>query len=210
MDRLSADGGCAKAWPRAGLERARSFHGGPPPSATRQYMSASAQLPGLPCAKEVPSEHEFVSSQPRRRARLQRAGERRARHRPLHEHAPEFDVLVVDDGSTDETARRAPRRRARRVLRHAVQPRHRRRGPGRLRVRARERLRLHGPGRRRRPARPRPDRQAHRRDGRRTDARHGVRLALPRRTSTGIRRRSAAAPASTSSRSCCRASSASA
>ena len=70
----------------------------------------------------------------------------------IHEHAPGFDVLVLDDGSTDETAAIAAAGRRSRDL-AAVQRRHRRRDAVRLHVRARPRLRGRGPGRRRRPAR---------------------------------------------------------
>ena len=49
--------------------------------------------------------------------------------------APDFDVLVVDDGSTDATAERA-RRRGRHGAAPAVQPRHRRRDAERLPLRA--------------------------------------------------------------------------
>ena len=41
------------------------------------------------------------------------AGAIRRRSEDLHEHAPDFDVLVVDDGSTDDDRRRAPARPAR-------------------------------------------------------------------------------------------------
>ena len=72
--------------------------------------------------------------------------------RKLQTHAPGYDVLVVDDGSTDATAQdRRGRRRARAAA--PVQPRHRRRRAGGLPVRARQRLRLRRPGGRRRPAR---------------------------------------------------------
>ena len=53
--------------------------------------------------------------------------------------APDFDVLVVDDGSTDATGERA-RAAGATVLRAAVQPRHRRRDAGGVSVRARARL----------------------------------------------------------------------
>ena len=66
--------------------------------------------------------------------------------------APDFDVLVVDDGSTDATA--GALRGGRPGTRAAVQPRHRRRDADRLPVRPRARLRGGRAGRRRRPARP--------------------------------------------------------
>ena len=52
---------------------------------------------------------------------------------------PSFDVLVVDDGSIDATAR-ARARRGRRGAADAVQPRHRRRDAERLHLRAGTRL----------------------------------------------------------------------
>ena len=54
----------------------------------------------------------------------------------IHVHAPQFDVLVVDDGSTDATGQVAQAVGAR-VVRPAVQPRDRRRGPVRVRLRRR-------------------------------------------------------------------------
>ena len=95
----------------------------------------------------------------------------------LRVKTPQLDVIVVDDGSTDETASLAEcRRRARAPA--PVQPRHRRRRAGRLQVRRRAGLRLHGPGRRRRAARPRRDREAVLRARRRGRGRHDLRHAL--------------------------------
>ena len=64
-----------------------------------------------------------------------------------------YDVLVVDDGSTDRTAREAPRP-ARWSCRAAVQPGRRRRDAHGFKYAAAQRLRRGRPGRRRRPARP--------------------------------------------------------
>ena len=100
--------------------------------------------------------------------------------------APFFDVLVVDDGSTDDTAD-ARRAAGARVLAPPVQPRHRRRRAVRLPCRQRARLRRRGAGRRRRPARPAPRRRPARRAATPTRARHGLRLTLPRRHGEGFR-----------------------
>ena len=71
----------------------------------------------------------------------------------IHAFDPAIDVVVVDDGSTDETAANAARR-GRGGRPPPVQPRDRRRGADRLPVRARARLRRRGAARRRRSARP--------------------------------------------------------
>ena len=120
----------------------------------------------------------------------------------LRERAPSFDVIVVDDGSTDDTAERARAAGADRGQ-AAVQPRHRRRRADRLRVRARARLRLHGPGRRRRPARARRARHPARRDRRRTRASTWSAARAFSAPTPATRRRSAAAPGSTCSPSRC-------
>ena len=82
--------------------------------------------------------------------------------RDIRRQAPGFDVLVVDDGSTDGTAAEAEAAGAT-VLRHPFNLGHRRRDAVRLQVRAAQRLRRRRPGRRRRPAQARLPR----RDGRR-------------------------------------------
>ena len=112
---------------------------------------------------------------------------------------PELDVVVIDDGSEDVTARARGRRRRRR-RQPPLQPRHRRRRPDRLQVRARARLRHGDPARRRRPARPaadpEPARAARARRGRRRR-----RLALRRGRRRLQGRPSRAAPGSAGSRS---------
>ena len=116
----------------------------------------------------------------------------------LRKRAAEFDVLVIDDGSTDDTADRASAAGARGAA-PPVQPRHRRRRPDRLPVRARAQLRHRGAGRRRRPARPRVRARAAAPPAQPPGARHGHGLALPRRrrrTATAPRRRAAWASAS--------------
>ena len=100
---------------------------------------------------------------------------------------PAFDVVVIDDGSTDATADAAARAGAA-VVRLPVQPRHRRRRPDGLQVRARARLRRRGAARRRRPARrrraPEAARAARARRGRH---RHRLAVRRGRRTATGRR-----------------------
>ena len=101
--------------------------------------------------------------------------------RDIQREAPGFDVLVVDDGSTDTTARRG-RRRGRDGDPPPLQPRDRRGGAVRLQVRAAPRLRRRGPGRRRRPAQARvPAEDARDAADRRRRGRHGLRQPLPRR-----------------------------
>ena len=128
----------------------------------------------------------------------------------IHDKAPDFDVLVVDDGSTDATADAGRGRRAPKVLRHpfnlgiggAVQS-----GFTYALENGYDRLvQVDGDGQHD-PAEI-AKLEAAMDDGR--GARHGLRLALPRPRQRLRARRSAAAPASTSSRSCCRGSSASA
>ena len=114
--------------------------------------------------------------------------------------------------SSSTTARPTPPPTSRRAGRRpraapAVQPRHRRRRAGRLHVRARARLRLHGPGRRRRPARPRRDRRRSIAAMAQTPT---STWSAARASSTDDRLPRADQPphrASTSSPSCCRASS---
>ena len=111
----------------------------------------------------------------------------------LHRDAPGWDVLVIDDGSTDDTAAVAAAAGAR-VVRHpfnlgiggAVQ--------SGFRYAREERLRPHGPGRRRRPARSRARSAAcsRRRRPSRGSTWCAARASCPRTTAT--RRRSAAAP----------------
>ena len=70
----------------------------------------------------------------------------------LHREAPECDVLVVDDGSTDDTARSPRSRRPRGLACRSTSA-----SAGRCRPASCSRWRTattHGPGRRRRPARP--------------------------------------------------------
>ena len=81
-------------------------------------------------------------------------------------HAAGYPALVVDDGSVDRTAEVAERAGAT-VLRLPVNLGRRRRAALRLPLRGHARLRGRGAVRRRRPARPGPDREAARRDGRR-------------------------------------------
>ena len=95
----------------------------------------------------------------------------------LAEQTPEYDVLVVSDGSTDRTAELA-RRVGRARRRAAVQPRHRWRAAHRVHVRGAARLRARGPVRRRRPARPARGERAAR--GPRPRRRHGDRQPVRR------------------------------
>ena len=88
--------------------------------------------------------------------------------------------MVIDDGSTDDTAARA-RARRRAGGPSPVQPRDRRRRAVGLPVRARARLRHRRAGRRRRPARPALPARAAAPPAHAPRARHGHRLALPRR-----------------------------
>ena len=102
--------------------------------------------------------------------------------REIHRHAPDFDVVVVDDGSTDEHRGRGRGQRRGRPA-PSLQHRDRRRDAVRLQVRAPALLRRRRPGRRRRPAQARPparpagQAQDHGRRGR-----HGLRQPLPRRS----------------------------
>ena len=74
--------------------------------ATRRNFAAPAGvLPRRPLASRANS--------PRRRSGVQRGGHDRGVVASLREHAPHFDVLVVDDGSTDDTARARRARPAR-------------------------------------------------------------------------------------------------
>ena len=95
--------------------------------------------------------------------------------------APDFDVLVVDDGSTDDTGELAERRGRPRPA-AALQPGHRRRGAGRLHVRARAPT-TSGWSRWTPTASTCPTRSACSREtmDERPRAGHGLRLALPHR-----------------------------
>ena len=107
-----------------------------PPAPGATLRAARATRTTLGCLKRRRRREQLLHGLPRPpsaiardRPRLQRGGHgRRASCAICARSAPDFDVLVVDDGSTDATAAvaRAAGRRA--CSRHAVQPRHRRRG----------------------------------------------------------------------------------
>ena len=140
-------------------------------------MSAPAQLPAPACTKEAPP---TMKPQRSNLAVVPAYNEQATVARvidSMHEHAPEFDVLVVDDGSHRQHRRRRQRGGRERGA-PPVQPRDRRSGPVWLHLRPRERLRPCGPGGRRRPALPRPDLEAPGRDAAGPSPRHGLRLAL--------------------------------
>ena len=96
----------------------------------------------------------------------------------IRRHAPDFDVVVVDDGSTDDTSRLAGGG-GRTGHQPSLQPRDRRRRAVRLPIRARTRLRRRRAGRRRRPARSAPHPGAALAPAREPRHQHGHGLALP-------------------------------